>query len=273
MVSITDNDIGPPGTMAMAATAYNYREYSGALHLAVQRTGGFSGVATVDFTTQDFTALAGSDYTTASGTLTWADGDTTTKVIAIAITNDTLDEPDETFNVVLSGVTGATLDPTATTTVVTILDDDLPPAPGVLSVVGPASVDEGATGVTFTFSRAAGVDGAVSVDYATVAGTATAGVDYTSRSGTLTWANGDSTSKSVTVPIINDAIDEPNETFAMALSNPTGRRTLGTASALDADRRQRRLRGRDARHRAERDVFETVGTRWSVRRTAASPVP
>jgi uncharacterized delta-60 repeat protein len=230
-VSITDNDIGPPGTLAMTAAAVSTNESSGTLHLAVQRTGGFSGVATVNYATQDFTALAGSDYTAASGTLTWADGDTAPKVIAIAITNDTLDEPDETFNVVLSGATGATLDPTATTTVVTILDDDLPPAPGVLSVAGPLSVDESATSVTFTFTRAAGIDGAVSVDYATVAGTATANVDYTSRSGTLTWANGDSTSKNVAVPIIDDAIDEPNETFAMTLSNPTGGATLGTASA------------------------------------------
>jgi hypothetical protein len=230
-VSITDNDVGPTGTLAMTAAAVSTNESSGTLNLAVQRTGGFSGVTTVNFATQDFTALAGSDYTAQNGTLSWPDGDTAPKIISIAITNDTLDEPDETFNVVLSGVTGATLDPTATTTVVTILDDDLPPAPGVLSVIGPVSVDESATSVTFTFSRAAGVDGIVSVDYATVAGTATANVDYTSRSGTLTWANGDSTSKNVAVPIIDDAIDEPNETFAMALSNPTGGATLGTASA------------------------------------------
>jgi len=230
-VSITDNDVGPTGTLAMTAAAVSTSESSGTLNLAVQRTGGFSGVATVNFATQDFTALAGSDYTAQSGTLSWPDGDTAPKIISIAITNDTLDEPDETFRVVLSGVTGATLDPTATTTVVTILDDDLPPVPGVLSVVGPLTVDESATSVTFTFSRATGADGAVSVDYATVADTATAGVDYTLRSGTLNWANGDLTSQNVTVPIIDDAIDEPNETFAMVLSNPTGGATLGTASA------------------------------------------
>jgi len=230
-VSITDNDVGPTGTLAMTAAAVSTNESSGTLNLAVQRTGGFSGAATVNFATQDFTALAGSDYTGQSGTLNWADGDTAPKVIALAIANDTLDEPDETFNVVLSGVTGATLDPTATTTVVTILDDDLPPVPGVISVVGPLTVNESATGVIFNFSRATGVDGAVSADYATVAGTATAGADYTARTGTLSWANGDSTLKTVTVPILEDAIDEPNETFAMTLSNPTGDATLGTASA------------------------------------------
>jgi uncharacterized delta-60 repeat protein len=231
IVTIEDNDLGPTGTIRMGSPAISLIEASTVAQIQVLRTGGFSGTATVNFTTQDFTALAGSDYTATSGTLTWADGDTDPKLITVPLTNDTVDEPDETFRAVLSNATGASLDPAATDTVVTIFDDDLPLIPGTLSVIGPTAVDEFATGVTYNISRSGGVDGNVTVDYATVAGTATEGADYGARGGTLSWASGDGSPRSVTVPIVNDTVDEPNETFALSLSNPTGGATLGTASA------------------------------------------
>ena len=62
---------------------------------------------------------------------------------------------------------------------------------------------------------------AVSVDYSTIDGTATAGEDYTATSGTLTFAPGE-TEKTVTVPILDDAIDEGKEKFTVRLSNPQG---------------------------------------------------
>ena len=230
VVSIEDNDVGPTGTIAMNATAYNYREDSTVAQVVVSRTGGFSGVATVDFTTQDFTALAGSDYTAQNGTLTWADGDTENKLISVPINNDPVDEPNEVFNVVLANATGAALDGAATTSAVTIEDDDLPLVPGVLSVGGPGSIIESAAGANYSVTRAGGADGAISVEYTTVAGTATAGGDYTTTSGTFMWADGETAARVITVPLINDALDEPNETFAFSLANPSGGATLGVAS-------------------------------------------
>ena len=70
-----------------------------------------------------------------------------------------------------------------------------------------------------TLSRAA--TGPVSVDYATEDGTATAGADYTATSGTLTFAAGE-TAKTVSVALLDDAIDEGKETFKLKLSNPRG---------------------------------------------------
>ena len=70
-----------------------------------------------------------------------------------------------------------------------------------------------------TLNRAAGQ--AVSVDYATADGTATAGADYTATSGTLTFAPGE-TAKTVSVPLLDDSIDEGRETFKLKLSNPRG---------------------------------------------------
>ena len=70
-----------------------------------------------------------------------------------------------------------------------------------------------------TLSRAA--SGPVSVDYATADGTAAAGADYTAASGTLTFAPGE-TAKTVSVALLDDAVDEGKETFTLTLSNPRG---------------------------------------------------
>ena len=73
----------------------------------------------------------------------------------------------------------------------------------------------------FAVSLSRASSGAVSVDYATADGTATAGEDYTATSGTLTFAAGE-TAKTVSVPLLDDAIDEGKETFVLRLSNPRG---------------------------------------------------
>ena len=70
-----------------------------------------------------------------------------------------------------------------------------------------------------TLHRAA--SGPVSVDYATADGTAAAGADYTAASGTLTFAAGE-TAKTVSVALLDDAVDEGKETFTLELSNPRG---------------------------------------------------
>src|SRR4051794_15161398 len=94
-----------------------------------------------------------------------------------------------------------------------------------------ASVNEAAGSATFTGTRAGGVKGSMSVNYATANGTAQAGSDYTATSGTLTWADNETGGKKVTVPITNDTADEPDETFSLNLGSPTGGATLATASA------------------------------------------
>jgi Calx-beta domain-containing protein len=92
------------------------------------------------------------------------------------------------------------------------------------------SVDEPTPTATINVTRTLGTAGVASVDYATSNGTATAGADYTAVSGTLTFAVGETT-KSFSVPIINDTLDEtPIESVNLTLSNPTGGIVLGTDS-------------------------------------------
>src|SRR5262249_58615302 len=83
------------------------------------------------------------------------------------------------------------------------------------------SVNENGGSLTVTVTRTNGSDGAVTVDYATSDGTATAGSDYSAKSGTLSFANGE-VSKTFVVAILDDTIYEGNETINLTLSNPTG---------------------------------------------------
>ena len=109
--------------------------------------------------------------------------------------------------------------------------------PVTLSVAD-AQAEEGTDqtiGFAVSLSRAA--SGTVTVDYATADGTATAGEDYSSTSGTLTFAAGE-TAKTVSVPVLDDVIDEGQETFTLRLSNATGARiadaeATGTVSNSD----------------------------------------
>ena len=71
---------------------------------------------------------------------------------------------------------------------------------------------------------------AVAVNYATANGTATAGLDFTATTGTLSFGVGETT-KTIVIPILPDAVDELPETFTVTLSDPIGGATLGAISA------------------------------------------
>jgi glucose/arabinose dehydrogenase len=216
-----------PGALQLSAATYAVNENQGTATITVNRSGGSDGSVTVNYATSNGSATAGSDYTAAAGTLTFAAGETT-KTFTIPITNDTAVEAHETVNITLSGPTGgATLGSQATATL-TIVSDDVATQPGVLQFGNAVfNASETNASVTITVTRTGGSDGAVSVNYATSNGTATAGADYTAASGTLTLAAGE-TSKTFTISIINDTAIEGPETVNLTLSNPTGGATLGS---------------------------------------------
>jgi predicted outer membrane repeat protein len=105
--------------------------------------------------------------------------------------------------------------------------------PGTIQLmVSALSVNENGVTVTITATRTGGADGAVSVSYATSPGTATSPADFLAALGTLNWADQDTASKSFQVTIVNDTLDEPDETFTAALSNPTGGAALGATTTV-----------------------------------------
>jgi hypothetical protein len=172
---------------------------------------------TVDYATVDGSALAGSDYVAASGTLTFAANTGLPRQVPITVLADALDEPDEQFTVVLSNPQGGVVLGDATA-VITIVDAD--PLPQI--VLGDCEMSEGDTGTSeciFSVDMLPGSAGPVTVEYATADGTAT-GNDYLSLAGTLTFPPGTNGSQ-VRVSIVGDVAVELDETFQLVLSNPT----------------------------------------------------
>ena len=104
-------------------------------------------------------------------------------------------------------------------------------APGTLQFSAATySVAENGGNATITVTRTGGSAGAVGVSFATSNGTATAPADYTAVTQTVSFANGDTANKTVSIPIVNDTSVEPNETVNLALTSPTGGATLGSPS-------------------------------------------
>ncbi len=190
------------------------------LSLPVTLSGPSGREVDVDYATSDGTATAGSDYAAASGTLVFAAGETS-KQIDVTVNGDIQVEGDETFTVTLSAPFNADLDSVAFVATGTITNDD---NVGPKLAVGDATVLEGNSGttpLTFTVAMVPVSASDVTVDYATSDGTATTGSDYTAASGTLTIPAGQA-SGSIVASVNGDTTYEPNETFALTLSNPVG---------------------------------------------------
>jgi hypothetical protein len=208
---------------------YSVSEAGPTAKITVTRTMGIDKSVSVNYATSDGTATAGKDYKTTSGTLTFKAGQTS-KTFTIPIINDTLNEQNETVNLNLSNPTGGAILGTPSTATLNIVDND--PAGSVQFSAATYSVSEAKSTATITIKRMEGTASGVTVDYATSDGTATAGKDYKTTkttSGTLTFKAGQ-TSKTFTIPIINDTLNEQNETVNLNLSNPAGGAILGTPS-------------------------------------------
>jgi Calx-beta domain/FG-GAP-like repeat len=167
---------------------------------------------TVQYATADLSATAGSDYTASSGTVTIPAGQTYATV-TIPVKDDRLGEPTETFAVNLSAPTNATIGDGQG--VITIFDNE----PRIM--IDDVSKAEGrknrSTFFTFTVTLVSAYDQPVTVSLRTVDGTATtAAGDYVAKSGTLTFAPGETT-KTVTIEVKGDNRRESNETFYLDL--------------------------------------------------------
>ena len=176
---------------------------------------------TVDYAVSGGMASNGVDYTLAAGTLTIAVG-ATSNSLALTVTDDGTDEPDEEAIVELSNASGATLSAPGVHTY-TIQDEDAPPSVAFEAPSSAGAESVAAPGLAVSLSLASGKQ--VTVDYGVTGGTAGNGVDYTLAAGTLTFVSG-TTNASVTLSVADDGTDEPDETVTVALSN-TNNCTLG----------------------------------------------
>ena len=340
-IAIEDNETLPILTITPASSAIiekNIGDPANNASFQVQLSGKSATAITVDYSTVNGTATAGSDFTATSGQLTFAPGNTTSQTILVPINPDNIVEPNETLSIQLTNPMGATLGAPAT---VSILNDDVlpvitltagvnaqePNTPGTfilnrmgdlsstltVNLVPSSSIDYQTIATTATFAAGSnstiinvnvidddfyegtetvrlaiqasstytlGVSAsaeiaiidnetiptltitpatqaiieknigdpvnsasfqvqlsgksatAITVDYSTINGTATAGSDFTATSGQLTFAPG-SLSQTILVPITPDNNIEPDETFTIQLTNPIGAVISGSSSTVN----------------------------------------
>ncbi len=192
-------------------------EAAGVAELDVTLDGSDNGqLVTVIHTTLDDTAVTGvgGDYQGAFGVLFLSNVAPTTTV-TIPINDDTLDEDDETFRVLLANpVNGAIADGEG---IVTITDNDPTPTLTYTSLANRVGETDGGARFAFELDTPSGRD--VTIDYTPMSGTATAGDDFEDRSGQVLIPPG-SPGAELEVEIVDDAEAEPDETFAVAFSNP-----------------------------------------------------
>ncbi|MBW4520762.1 MAG: pre-peptidase C-terminal domain-containing protein [Scytolyngbya sp. HA4215-MV1] len=200
--------------------------------IAITRSGNISIASSLDVVLSGGTATAGSDYTAGPITINFAAGQTTA-FVPIQLLGDTVFEPDETVNLFLANFSnGGTAGTTQATAVLTITNDDQPPAPVYNFSAATYSVNEGnATNTTtvVTLTRSGNTSIASSVDVILAGGVlnpATPGVDFTSGPITVNFAAGQTT-QTVSIQLLGDITFEPDETIALSLGNFTNGGTAG----------------------------------------------
>ena len=215
------------GTVSFKSAVYMARESDGVVSITLTRSGGSEGAVSVDYRDDVLSkAAAGWDFVDFDGKMEWADGESGDKSFGVQIVPDANDEGIEPLTMVIGNPVGGVAIGEPRKAVLDIVDDDV--QFGALSFGEPSYTAKEAAGtLVITVERSGGSDGVVSVKYATADKEATAEKDYTAVSGTLTFGDGE-TSKSISIPIINDNIDEPDETFIIRLSDLSGGATEGS---------------------------------------------
>ena len=187
----------------------------------------------VDYATAEGTATSPADYAAATGTLSFAPGQTT-KTVDVTVQGDVMDEFDETYDLQLSNLVNVL--PGTVVGTGTITDDDAAPTVSIADT-SLLEGDAGAANASLTVSLSAVSGKPIDVSYASADGTATAPSDYTGVSGTLSFAPGQA-STTVDVTVNGDTTYENDETLWVALSAPVNvalGATPGTVTIVNDD--------------------------------------
>jgi hypothetical protein len=198
--------------------------------------------------------LADNDYSAAapSGTLTWANGDASDRLITISVKGDTKFEADETVLLTLSNPT-VELQPAGTNPALTITNDDTTPSFSIDDVTHNEG-NGGTTAYVFTITKTGTTALNAGVNFQTADNSATvAGNDYQTQAGSLTFLPADVT-KTVTVLVNGDTTAEPDEAFSLNLSGATNatisdNQGVGTITNDDTDVTFERVPGFGERRR------------------------
>ena len=147
---------------------------------------------------------------------------------SVAVNDDDLAEPMERFAILIGEISGAGLTDGAITASAKKFEArgfaSIAASDGItVNLSGPVAVDEDSGTAVYTVSLSGGVPiGDIAVSYATADGTALAGSDYSSKSGTLRFTPANYADRTIAVPISDDALEEQDETFRVVLTGVSG---------------------------------------------------
>ncbi|MEI6197654.1 MAG: Calx-beta domain-containing protein, partial [Verrucomicrobiota bacterium] len=216
------------GYLTLSATNYDGNQSSGFINFTVNRVSGSLGTISVQYATTNGSALNGINYLGATNKLLWNDGDASPKTVSLPLLNPGAVGTNKQFGVRLFNPTNGIISSPSllagavTNATLTIHNDN---SYGSLEISAPSyTVNENGGYATITVLRSSGTIGQVSVNYATVNGTAFSGVNYVATNGVLQFTAGQ-VSASFNVRILDDGVVDPtpppNFYFNVSLSNPT----------------------------------------------------
>ncbi|MGE5328107.1 MAG: Calx-beta domain-containing protein [Deltaproteobacteria bacterium] len=216
-------------SLDFSSSTYSVDEDGSNITITVVRSDNLTGSTSIEYATSDGTAAAGVHYTAASGTLNFAEGESS-KTFNISITDNTIYSGNKVINLSLKNPGTRARIGQQGTAVVNILDDEPAAIAKVQFASDSYSVNENGGSATITVTRIENISGTTRVNYETSNGTASSGVHYSAVTGALNFIEGES-SKTFTVPIIDNGVFAGDKTVNLTLKSPTGGAELGTPSS------------------------------------------
>ena len=218
---------GNAGAVSFSKPLYAVTADAGVVLVTIDRTGGSAGGASASYVTIQSSAIAGSDFSATQGTVNWTDGDTAPKTFMVPIASTGAGSV--AFNVALLSAVGVSFGVQTSATV--YIYPGASNGASIVTIGGAAgsiqfsqadySVALTSSSMTASLNRVGGSSGTAIASFTTLDSTAVAGVNYDQTSGTVSWGDGDSTPRSVAIPLIaNSAV--PGQSFRLALISASG---------------------------------------------------